>query len=173
MACVRLGGGALSEVLSVVGNHGLVVLSSLRSPPGGFNVVLGRATFDPATGDLTQQPLPPLDADGAPGWLFWAGDRLTATAAAHWLGPGRGALVGGSTAWLELCGQTLTSHRWEPEGRQRLEAAWCDTWPLGSVFVGFTGTHRALATLIGRAPTRSPVDAPGVPDTRGAERTAD
>src|SRR3982751_4271491 len=89
--------GAVPLQMSSPASAGLAcVLASLLSPPGEPVAILGRAEFDPETGEIEHMPLPALDADGAPAWLFWAGSQLTSSGAA--------TLIKECTGWDEETG---------------------------------------------------------------------
>lgn len=141
--CGRIGSGPLSDVIESVEEPGLCVVSSLGSPSGELTARLGRAGFDPVTGALEQIPLPPLDANGAPLWLFWRGNQFTSMAVTTLLDHSGWAREG-KAVWVELRqgeGRVLPS---ETDARLLLEAAWTNTWPDGPLVVRFEGTPHDL-----------------------------
>lgn len=143
--CARIGGGPLSDVIESVQGPGLCVLTSLRWPPSEPIARLGRAGFDPITGALEQRPLPPLDADGAPLWLFWEGKDLTLLAVTTLLSSPTGWAKNTKAVWVELrqgVGRVLPSGT---RARLALEAAWTATWPDGPLVVRCAGTPQELA----------------------------
>jgi hypothetical protein len=148
-----IGSGSLTDVLTECGGPGLFLVSSLRSPPGDLWARLGTATIDSGTGNVTPRELPPLYADGAPGWFFWQGTFLTGLAAL-WIDAHTNDLPPSSEPrWLELYAGRVAGLVPDRGVRLRLETAWVETWPAGAVFVRFDG---ASAELIQAICTRTP-----------------
>jgi hypothetical protein len=143
-----IGSGALTDVLTECGSPGLFVVSSLRSPPEDLWARLGTATIDPGAGGIRPRALPPLYADGAPGWFFWQGTSLTFVAA-RWIGAHANDLPAPSEPlWLELFAGRVIGMVPHQLIRLRLESAWVDTWPTGPVFVRFDGASEGLIQVI-------------------------
>jgi|GEM_PF-6990835 len=143
-----IGSGALTDVLTESENPGLFVISSLRSPPEDLWAKLGTATIDSVTGDIRPRELPPLYADGAPGWFFWHGSSLTGLAA-RWIDAHASALpVPSEPLWLELDAGRVSGLVPHQRIRLRLEATWVDTWPAGPAFVRFDGASTELIQVI-------------------------
>jgi hypothetical protein len=143
-----IGSGPLTDVLTESGNAGLFLVSSLRSPPDDLWARLGTATIDPGAGGVRSRELPPLYADGAPGWFFWQGTSLTGVAA-RWIDAHASDLPGPSEPlWLELNAWRVTGLVPHQRIRLQLESAWVDTWPAGPVFVRFDGASAGLLQVI-------------------------
>lgn len=149
VSCIRIGGGAFSDVASLVDEGGLFVLSSLMSPPGELRAFVGRATIDDETGEIQRHEPRALDADGAPGWLFWTGSVLTARAASYWLRRPSGRPTRSVALWLELDGSDVRELATAHSALECLEKNWSNQWPEGAVVAGFKGGAAELAAIVG------------------------
>lgn len=134
----RMGGGALDDVLPYICKPGICVISSLISESDCPTVKLGRAKIDPNQG-LVPLPLPPLDANGVPAWLFWEGASISAYAAAF-LQSSLPRSPAAAVSWLHMKRPSLCELLGEKAIQHRLEDAWTRKWPDGPVFVRYEGT---------------------------------
>jgi hypothetical protein len=143
-----IGSGALTDVLTESGSPGLFVVSSLRSPSEDLWAKLGTATIDSVSGDIRPRELPPLYADGAPGWFFWHGSSLTCMAA-RWIDThANDPSIPSEPLWLELDAGRVIGLVPHQSIRLRLESTSVDTWPAGPVFVRFDGASAELIQVI-------------------------
>lgn len=141
--CTRIGGGCLDDVLDLVDQVGICVLSTLEPLAGDLTVKIGRALVDDVSGGITQLPVPDLDYNGAPIWLFWNGANITGAAARHIereLDASRGSLV----RWVRVDSGKVTGVDTDDEARLGLEAAWANVIPNGPVYVRFQGERSDL-----------------------------
>lgn len=148
VSCSSIGSGALTDVLTECDRPGLFVVSSLRSPPEGLWARLGTATIDSVAGGIRPRELPPLYADGAPGWFFWHGSSLTDVAARWIAAHAHRLLTRSEPLWLELYAGRVIGAVPHQQIRLRLESTWVDTWPTGPVFVRFDGASAGLIQAI-------------------------
>ncbi len=145
VACARIGGGALTDVLETIDGPGICVLSSMAVPHDCPIMRMGRATVDLEANTITQNDLPALDRDGASFWLFWHGNRLTSAAADYLSGlpqkEGEAPVI-----WVELNRDVPSGLADEQAARERMESAWTMAMPHGPVVVRFQGAADDLRT---------------------------
>lgn len=145
VACARIGGGALTDVLEAVKGPGICVLSSLVVTHDCPIMRMGRATVDLEANTITQNELRDLDRDGASFWLFWHGTRLTSRVA-HYLSSRPQPAGGASVTWVELDQDVPSELADEQAARERMEFAWTMPMPHGPVIIRFQGAADDLLT---------------------------
>jgi hypothetical protein len=143
IACSRIGGGALTDVLEAINRPGICVLSSLFVPLECPIMKMGRATVDLDANTITQNELPELDRKGASFWLFWHGSRFISTAA-HYLSDRLRPEDETSVKWIELNRAAPRELADEQAAREHMELAWTTPLPHGPVIVRFQGVSGDL-----------------------------